>query len=146
MWPEYPTEALFLKLEAYIASFFLASPDQAVLHLYQNDINPDANSVVGSFTEATFTGYAAIPLTMSAVALNDSNIPVSQSNLCHFQPSGTAVTNTIYGLYITDEPGTTLLVAQRFNTPQVMSSVFNAINGVWRISEPLSNYGWLSVE
>lgn len=145
MWPTYPTTQLVARLTAAnLAAYPTISPSQ--LHLYKNDVVPDANSIVGMFTEADFNGYFPENITMSPVALNDANIPVAQGNLVHFQPTDELAPNTIYGVYITNNAGNLLIAAQRFDTPQPMNNALNVIAGLWRVSEPLSNYGWLSVE
>lgn len=145
MWPTQPTTVLMDRLTQLNAYYYKGTPDWSLLQLYQNDVTPDANSTVDQFEEATFPGYAQVQLTMSAVSLNSENIPVSQSNLCHFQPTDDTLANTIYGIYITDSDGA-LIVAERFDTPITLDGPSKAINGVWRVSEPSSNYGWLSVE
>jgi hypothetical protein len=145
MWPTYPTIQLIARLNALKAAFYKGTPDFSVLKLFANDITPDANSVASMFTVPTFTGYADVNLTMTTASLNDANIPVSQSNLCHFQPTADGSTDIIYGVFIVDSTGL-LIAAERFTNPIPVPTTLNAIAGVWRVSEPLSNYGWLSTE
>ncbi len=96
----------------------------ALVHLYKNNFTPVAAMLLGSFTECDFTGYAA----SSAVVWNTPG----------FLPSGAAVVtgdnkqfvvgttptvlNTVYGYYLTDGAGTTLLFARLFNAPIVLSA------------------------
>lgn len=146
MWPVVPTDTLILRLDELKTLFYPATPDFALLKLYQNDVSPDANSFIGQFTEATFTGYADVELTMTAARVNDQNLVVSTSNICSFSRTDNLSSQTIYGIYITDATNSILLAAQRFDTPQVMSGLTDVIRGVWRVSEPISNYGWISIE
>lgn len=125
--------------------FYPGSPNNTRLKLYMNDVTPDANSVLASFTEADYVGYADVALTMGAVGLNNQNLPVSQSNLCSFQPSAAGWTGLVYGIYIVDV-SSNLICAQRFDNPEPMDTELSIIKGVWRTSEPLTNYGWISVE
>jgi len=41
----------------------LSTNENYILKLYQNNYTPDDNAVDGSFTEASFTNYAAVTLT-----------------------------------------------------------------------------------
>jgi hypothetical protein len=144
MWPTYTTNQLLARLTALNALNYGGAPLGSELALYINDVTPDANSVLASFEEPDFEGYERVPLTMTPPSLNDSLIPVSQSNLCTFRPTSLGEAFVAYGVLVVKSG---LIVAgQRFDIPINMGSTTQAINGVWRTSEPLSNYGWLSVE
>jgi hypothetical protein len=145
MWPTYTTLQLIARLTALNVQAYPGTPDFTSVKLFKNDINPDANSITSQFEEADFVGYVDVNCVMGAVSLDATNSPVSQSNLCHFQPTDDVNPNTIYGVFVVTAAGV-LIAAQRFDAPIQMNNAFAAINGVWRTSEPLSNYGWLSVE
>jgi hypothetical protein len=146
MWPTFPTAYLVTQLTARNGSTYQpGGGPNASIRLFVNDVTPDANSIAAQFTEPTFTGYAAVNLTMDAVSLNNTNVPVSQSNLVRFQPSADGGTDQAYGIFITTAAGV-LIAAERFDAPIPMQVTTSAVTGVWRVSEPASNYGWLSVE
>ena len=41
----------------------VTSQEDLVLHLFTNDITPSETDTVGSYTEASFTGYSSVTLT-----------------------------------------------------------------------------------
>lgn len=144
MWPQYTTLNLVARLQTLNTTFYPGVESPSMLKLYKNDITPDANSIADQFEEADFVGYADVALAMGSVSLDAANIPVSQSNICHFQPSNAVNPNLIYGIFILADSGI-LIAAERFELPVPMNNALAAISGVWRTMEPSSNYGWLSV-
>lgn len=106
------------------------------LRLYQNNYTPLHTSVAGDFTNATFTGYteatlataswnAGVAGTGTGTALaNKASIDYAQQTFTMGTPG---TTNTIYGYYIVDNAGTTLLGAELFSTPKSMSVNGDAI-------------------
>lgn len=73
------------------------------IHLIAAPFTPTPNAVVADFTEADYTGYAAVNVTEAGpVAWDDELLNGVQSfGAAHFQPTGTTVTNTIYGYWVT---------------------------------------------
>lgn len=146
-FPVYPLTNQVQRLTVLNAEQYPAAPEQAVIRLFKNDVMPDVNADVAYFTQADFAGYNAINLVMGAVAVNDQGLIVSASNLCRWSTAAGVASQTIYGLFITDSSGENLIAAQRFDTPQTVGGLHpQAIAGVWRTSEPLTNYGWIDVE
>lgn len=104
-----------------------ATPTPKVLsmRLFQNDIIPSCNTLAGDLEVATFTGYANFtidtPCTDKIQAPGqdvDGNwiIPIDQHE---WAASGSAVANTIYGVYILEATAgaDTLFALARFPTP-----------------------------
>lgn len=90
----------------------LASPpwSTAKLRLYQLGPTPPTDTaVLADFTEATFTGYAAVSLAWGSSSLA-GHIATSQATQANF--TITAGTQTIKGWYITNAAGTRLLASQ----------------------------------
>lgn len=80
------------------------------IKLYQNDYTPVAGSVLASFTEATFTGYASQPLgTWTAPAIVAAHGRTQAAALTWVKNGAT--TNLIYGYYVVQ--GAQLLFAER---------------------------------
>lgn len=68
---------------------------------------------VSSFTEADFTGYAAITLNAwPAASLDGSFNAISVHPDVTFSMTGTGTTNDIYGVYVTNAAGTQLIGAE----------------------------------
>jgi hypothetical protein len=94
------------------------------LHLYQNDYTPDNASVLASFTESSFTGYLSVPILRS-----EMGAPTLESNIAYterdtppeFECTGGG-SQTAYGWYLTSDDDDTVIFAQRFDTPRVMST------------------------
>jgi hypothetical protein len=83
------------------------APQNLVLRLYKNNITPADSDTAGTYTEATFPGYAAITLTgasWNAAASGSISYSAQQTFTC----SGTA-TDDIYGYYITQATSGTLV-------------------------------------
>lgn len=144
--PVVPTTELIVRLTALLTAEYQADPDTEI-HLYKNDASPDANMTLDTFVEADFDGYAALPVVMNAPTMNDVNMVVSKSALVNWTTAAGVDTQTCYGIYITDPAGTNVIAAQRFDEPQVVGGALpQSISGVWRVSEPLTTYGWIDVE
>lgn len=89
------------------------------LRLFKNDFTPSFDTVVGDFTEATFPGYALIAATTTPVTGIDAqtgNLAIVWADGCTWN-AGTIVTpETVYGWYITNTAGSSVLAAGRFDT------------------------------
>lgn len=87
------------------------APQNLVLRLYQNNITPSDTDTAGTYTEATFTGYAAITLTganWNAASAGTITYNAQQTFTC----SG-ASSNNIYGYYVTQATSGILLYSER---------------------------------
>jgi hypothetical protein len=100
-------------------TFFVATAVQNLkLKLFTNNKTPDANGgdVVGDYTEATGGGYAAITLTRgTGWTITGADDP---SDAIYTQQTFTFTgaiggSGKVYGYYVTDNGGTTLLWAER---------------------------------
>ncbi len=104
-----------LDSEIFILGQYLTSQSFR-MHLFSNNYTPAANSIVSSFTEAAFSGYA-----QKTIAAGDWTTPVDDGagraisfNLAQTWANSTgAVGNDIYGYFMTDAGGTNLVWAER---------------------------------
>jgi len=97
--------------------------DGALVHLYQNNYNPTPFDVIADYTEATYTGYASQAVASAAwnpVVQADGSAGLIGPGL-FFNPTGTAITNVVYGYYVTDSTGATVLWGERFAAPVGMT-------------------------
>jgi len=93
------------------------------LRLFQNNINLAITDTAGTYTEATFTGYSAIALGAWGTAfLNASSLAETDEVVRTFSQTGTAVTNTIYGYYITDSGGNLIYAEKNPNGSFAMNT------------------------
>lgn len=90
------------------------------VELYKNDYTPQADSVPGSFTKATFPGYAALAAAFGSVGINAAGQAEMTSALLTFTQTA-AGAQTIYGYFVTNNTGTQLLFAERFGTPVALA-------------------------
>src|ERR1044072_2949235 len=88
-------------------------------HLYQTNYTPVDGSVLGDFTEATFSGYAAIAVSSFAAATTVSNRGSTTANPITFTRGVGETSNSIYGYYVTDSTNTKLLFAERAPAPPI---------------------------
>ena len=95
------------------------------LHLFQNNYTPIASSVIGNFTEATFSGYSTTqPLPITTVkwttpANDGAGRAIAFNATFNFSNSTGAVGNQIYGYYVTDLADATVLWAERFSSAPI---------------------------
>lgn len=110
-------------LEAFVNK---TAPQNLQLRLFQNNITPSDTDTTATYTEATFTGYAAIALTgASWNAAAAGNITYSAQQT--FTSSG-VVSNSIYGYYVTQVTSTILCWSERdASAPFVVANVGDAI-------------------
>lgn len=84
-----------------------------VLRLYSNNYTPNPASVIGSFTQVTGGGYAAITLDKDEWTITAGAPSVALQSQKQFSFSGaTGGSGAVYGFYITDVAGTILYGAE----------------------------------
>lgn len=85
-----------------------------VVHLYKNNFTPLEGSVLGSFTEADFSGYAPLPIGAfgAAVYAFGRATALGVAPLTWTNTTG-AVGNDVYGVFVTNAAGTVLQFAER---------------------------------
>lgn len=115
-------------LNAALTTILVESMTAATLHLAVAPFAPNANSVVGDFTEATYTGYSAASLgTWAAVERLPNGSQSVNGTVVHFAPTGVTITNTVVGYWI--QTATPLLLGyDTFSAPIPMDSVHAAID------------------
>lgn len=100
--------SLAAALDAILANADFAT---AKLRLFKNNFTPSNTSVIASFTEADFAGYAPIDLSAWGAAALFAHVAQAQNIATSFVI--TAGTQNIYGWYVTNAAGTKLLLSQR---------------------------------
>jgi hypothetical protein len=105
----FPDTGENLALEALVNK---TAPQNLVLRLYSNNVTPSDTDVTGTYTEATFPGYAAITLagaSWNAAAAGSIAYSAQQT----FTRSSTGAAENIYGYYCTQLASTTLMYSER---------------------------------
>src|SRR5262245_61795745 len=92
------------------------APQNLTLRLFKNNVTPaDADNVNASgYTEANFTGYAAIPLTAASWSISTADPAVAAYAQQTFTSTADQTSMAIYGYYIT-RADATLFCAERFS-------------------------------
>jgi hypothetical protein len=112
-----------IALEAFVNK---TAPQNQTLKLFQNNITPSDTDTAGTYTEATFTGYAGISLTgagWNAAAAGTITYSAQQT----FTSSGT-VNNSIYGYYVVQSTSGILMWSERdASAPFVVANVGDAV-------------------
>lgn len=123
------TQALREMLFALVAGDYFT--DGLQIHLYKEPVVLSSGMTEADFTEANYTGYAVVTADLAGTAWDDvaGNAVLSFEGV-HFQPSGSAVGNTIYGWYATMDAidATEIVRAVEFPAPISMLSVADAID------------------
>jgi hypothetical protein len=92
-----------------------AAPENLVLCLYQSNTTPAESDVIGTYTEATFTGYSNVTLTgasWTVVAGAPSTASYAQQT---FTSSAGSQNQSIYGYYLKRVSTGDLVYAERFS-------------------------------
>lgn len=99
------------------------------IRLFQNDLDPTPSTVLGDLTEATYTGYAMIAVAAWNAGYTEPTTGRGTivTPLAQFQPTGSAVTNLIYGWYYTDADGDLVCCGRLSGAPIAMAGVGDAI-------------------
>lgn len=109
-----------------IAALIAASAelDGVKVHLYKNNLAPTVNSVVADFVAADFTGYGvSSAVVWGTPGISQSGVPLVLGDVKEFLSTFPfTVPNTVYGYYVTNTAGSKLLFAEKFETPQIIST------------------------
>jgi hypothetical protein len=93
----------------------LTPPQNLVLHLFKNNITPASTMVLSDYTEATFTGYAAVTLSSANWTVTAGGpTTVEYTSGVSFTCSGTT-SESVYGFYLTDALSSALMWSERFD-------------------------------
>jgi hypothetical protein len=106
-----------------VLSALRARPPGYTLHLYTNNVTPDDTFTVGSFTEATFLGYASVALAGWTVPTVAAHLASTTANPITFTATGAY--QSIYGWYVTDGAGDYVCGGRDAAAPVVMSATVN---------------------
>jgi hypothetical protein len=126
-------------------STIYATATPPVIHLAAAIFAPGPNLDPTTLTEATFTGYAALPITTFGVPhlLANGTIVAEATSAVNWTPTGTVITNTIYGWWMVDHTGK-LLGSGLLPTPVLMDSLTSFLMlvpaigiGPWLYTTPL---------
>lgn len=114
-------------VESTVVTGYLAG---ATVDLYQAEIAINQTTPLSEFTSnlANYTGYAQGAITWGPATVADDGTVEILGTVPEFRPTGTAVTNTIWGLFIRDAGGTALYFAGQFDgAPLPMGSTLDSI-------------------
>ena len=103
------------------------APQNLVLKLYSNNITPSDSDTAGTYTEATFAGYAAITLTGASWGAASGGT-ITYGSQQTFTRSSTGTTENIYGYFCIQTTSTTLVYSERdANAPFAVTNNGDAI-------------------
>ena len=86
-----------------------------ILKLYQNDVTPAEDDVVGDYTVATFTGYADAALASGDWTITGTTPTLATCAQKTFTSSAGSQNQTIYGYYVVTDTDNELVFAERFS-------------------------------
>lgn len=106
------------------------------LHLYSNNLTPNTSSTLGSFTECTFPGYAAIALASFGAPSVSSHVATMSETTRTFTRSSTGTAENVYGYFVTDDTDTVLLWSEKDpNGPFVMQNAGDSYSVLVKLTE-----------
>lgn len=88
------------------------APQNLVLRLFSNNITPSDTDTAGTYTEATFAGYAGITLTGASWGAASGGT-ITYGSQQTFTRSSTGTTENIYGYYVTQATSGLLVWSER---------------------------------
>lgn len=88
------------------------APQNLVLRLFSNNITPSDTDTAGTYTEATFAGYAAITLTGASWGAASAGT-ITYGSQQTFTRSSTGTLENIYGYYVTQAVSGLLVYSER---------------------------------
>lgn len=84
------------------------------LRLFQNDHDPDRADTVGSYVEATFSGYPGpVPITDWTSPAVSAHVSSMKADLVNYTHSGGPLGNYIFGYYVTNAAGALMWAERR---------------------------------
>jgi hypothetical protein len=114
-----PQADLVALLDLVLANY----PATSKVHLYQNNMQPGPQNVISDFTEATYDDYTAIALgTFTTPFIGPDGNAISVAPGISFVDGGTTTSNTIYGFFLTNSAGSTLLLSGKFDQAILMNN------------------------
>ncbi len=108
---------------------FIRTAINGNLKLFSNNATIDQATVLADLTEATFSGYAAIPLVtadFAAISTVSNKARLIATAFSTFAHNGGGTSNTIYGYYF--EQSGKILFAEKFDSSRVMDDATDAIS------------------
>ena len=105
----FPDTGENIALEAVVNK---TAPQNLVLRLFSSNTSPSDTDTAGTYTEATFTGYAAITLTGASWGAASGGT-ITYGSQQTFTRSSTGATENIYGYYCTQLSSGTLVYSER---------------------------------
>lgn len=91
-----------------------AAAENLVLHLFQNNITPAETDTAATYTEATFTGYAALTLTAASWVVTEGAPSNAAYPQVTFTSSAGSQNQNVYGYYLTRASSGRIAWAERF--------------------------------
>ena len=88
-----------------------AQNENLVLKLFKSNTTPAEADVVGTYTEADFTGYAAVTLTGASWVVTGNPITYAKQT---FTSTAGSQNQPVYGYYLVRATGGELVYAERF--------------------------------
>jgi hypothetical protein len=90
------------------------APQNLRYRLYTNNITPAETDVAGTYTEATFTGYAGQTLTGANWTVTPGAPTLAGHAQLTFASTANQTLQNVYGYYVTQVTSGTIVLAERF--------------------------------
>lgn len=92
--------------------------DGCKIGLYKNNLTPTPQTILSELTPCDFDGYSLSSAVVWGTPFNSGADACSvPGSMKEFVATGDTTANVVYGAYIVDGAGTTLLATERFDAP-----------------------------
>lgn len=118
-----PDEGLILLLQRALFTTGISAAEDYDLKLFSNNYTPVFGSTAGSFTECTFTGYAAVVISHSSFPAPTATAPgatTTSSTAGAFSCTSGSAQNA-YGAYLVGHTSGKVIAAVRFDNVRSMA-------------------------
>lgn len=112
-----------------------STTENLVMDLFVNDVTPADTDVVGTYTKATFSGYAAATLTGASWTVSGTSpTTVSFAQQTFTADATISPAQTVYGMILTRATTGDLIAAERFASQTVIASSGDAVSATPNIT------------
>jgi hypothetical protein len=102
------------------------------VHLFKNDHIPTVTDILADYVEADYQGYGSLAIAWAPPFIDGDGKAQVLGTPCVFLKLAGGVSNTVFGVYVTEIGGTNVSYALRFTSPRPMigagdSTIYNPV-------------------
>lgn len=111
------------KIAQLITNSAATTGENLMIRLFKSNTTPTSTMTLTDYTEATFTGYAAVAATSASWTITPGAPTSAAQTAASTFTCSAATSESIYGYYISQENSSTLMWSERFSDgPYVLTN------------------------